>query len=218
MQPTVHPRPVRVIVEIDPGQVSQLVTTVLHQLTTPPRASQAEASQPAVADPPEEEGPSIDRTSDPPPPCVQVPVASNGHKPPLPRKFSAKTFYVGKLCDQGHSEAGAPFSVRYKSSHSCVTCEHERAATRRGQRNPSQRPPPQVTATTGSSLPDPAGREEEQERPALPAHLAETCFLSPIVCEVQTHRYRNTAYTLRFLDDEDCCQCVVHTRTLKAGD
>jgi hypothetical protein len=76
-----------------------------------------------------------------------------------------------------------------------------------------------VVPTNGSSPPDPGGgHAEEQERPELPGHLAESCFLSPIVCEVQTHRYRGSAFTLRFLDDEDCCQCVVHTRTLNAGD
>jgi hypothetical protein len=212
-----------VIVEIDPGQVSQLVTKALQALTTTPRASQQPAPRPEAeaAEQPEEEEPSIDRVSDPPPVLAldPAPIHTNGHKPRLPARFSPKTFYVGRLCDQGHTEAGAPFSVRYKSSHSCVSCEHERAATRRHQRRTPLKPAPQVVATYGSSPPHHAGGpEEEQERPELPAHLAESCFLSPVVCEIPTHRYRDSRYTLRFLDDEDCTQCVTQMRNLKAGD
>jgi hypothetical protein len=53
----------------------------------------------------------------------------------------------------------------------------------------------------------------------LPPHLAQSAFLSPIVCEIATHRYRDhPQYTLRFLDSEQCCQCVAQTAPSLGGD
>jgi hypothetical protein len=67
-----------VIVEIDPGQVSILVTQVLHTLTS--RASQPATPRPEAEEQPAEEASSIDRMNDPPPDLVQgqAPAPPNG--------------------------------------------------------------------------------------------------------------------------------------------
>ena len=66
-----HPRPIRVIVEIDPGQVTRLVTTILDRLCVraPATAGQAAspASAPADADADDDhDAPAVESTADPP--------------------------------------------------------------------------------------------------------------------------------------------------------
>jgi hypothetical protein len=57
------------------------------------------------------------------------------------------------------------------------------------------------------------------ERPELPGHLQDHgYFLSPIVCRVDaTHRFRDTAFTLRVVESEACVKCLMPTLSL-AGD
>jgi hypothetical protein len=86
--------------------------------------------------------------------------------------------------------------VRLKRNHTCLVCRNDASrqskARRRAQRNASR--------PTLAVVPRPA--------PVLPAYLAETSYLSSDKCDEWTHRYRQSAWTLRYKDTDQCVQCV----------
>jgi hypothetical protein len=48
----------------------------------------------------------------------------------------------------------------------------------------------------------------QKAAPVLPAYLQATCYLATDLCPEWTHRYHQTALTLRYRDDHGCVQCV----------
>jgi hypothetical protein len=207
MQTAPHPRPVRVIVEIDPGQVSSLLAQLVHQFTAHlPAGALPGRSQ---GQPPRPE-PDPDDDDDEPAPAQHLPPPV-AHAPPMPRlpAHVGRTRMLGKPCAQGHTYQGSAFCLRKRSNHGCVECEKAKDLARRQGK---ARPHPQLRVTAPTLVPT-----STPQRPELPPHLALTAFLSPILCANPVHRFRDTAYTLRFLDTEGCCQCVAQSSAL-AGD
>ena len=237
--------PVKLTMEIEASYLGQLVSQVVKQLVTPPEAklnivvdSTTNAPAPASEDADEDiPAPAISSTADPPRTLQTGPVS-----PVLPPDMATK-YGLGTLCKHHHDYQGTGFSLRYLSWHrNCVECSKLREATRprrvhgrrKGQRRHEKALAHALPVTTNGQHPKPVTAPptvppppmpvvvptiaSNGTRPELPPHLQETCFLSPITCEVATHRYRGSHYTLRWLDDEDCCMCTVQTRTLKAGD
>jgi hypothetical protein len=213
MQAAPHPRPVRVIVEIDPGQVSSLLAQLVHQFTAPtdsagalPGRSQGQAPRPP---------PDPDDEDDDEPAPAQHPVSGTGQalSPPVARGQPAPDpvalppgTMLGELCRRKHRYEGRRKSLRRQSNGKCLMClqQHERA------RKPARPVPP-----------TPVLRETQgPKRPELPPHLAMNAFLSPIVCGQPHHRYRGLeAWTLRYLDSEDCVMCTTTQSQLAlAGD
>ena len=196
MQPPAHQRPMRLIWEFDHDQVAQLVTKVFHALT--PRVSQPPASRPRATEQAEEQ------------PEEEPQSPSGSDPPPLPQTMRRK-YYLGSVCLRGHTYEDLPFTLRLKSTRTCCRCA---ALKKQAALTNSHKPPGPLPAAGRPTASEPT----HGTRPELPPHLAETCFLSPLLCEISSHRYRNSAFTLRFLDDEDCTQCVTQMRNLKAGD
>lgn len=138
------PRPVRVIVEIDPGQVSSLVTQLLDRLC-------ARAPQPTpegdgdTDDAHADDGTAIESTADPP--ATPLPTGETVHhetpvpyqqpatppaspeaetsRPVLPQAL-ARSLYLGPPCHKGHTYEGSAYSLRKKSNRGCVQCDQER--------------------------------------------------------------------------------------------
>lgn len=116
--------------------------------------------------------------------------------PPLLPAHLAQHYYLSKtLCRNMHHYLGLQYCLRKKTNRHCATYQGH-----------------QPSATNGrTAIP-------QQERPTLPKHLRETTFLSPITCAEPSHRYRETAYTLRFLDSELCCMCIAQRQPHLVGD
>jgi hypothetical protein len=220
-----QPQPIKLTAEIPGPQLAALVSHILRALTTPQEGTLSPGGdhKPATASNAEEEEkedavPASDRTADPP--------------GALPAHL-----YVGRLCPRHHRHEGTDGSLRAKRNNGCLACEKEykcgtavprhpvaRTPRRRGQRQhakahalPLQRNSHMPIVQSAPPLLASVLPASNGNRPALLAHLEETCFLSPILCNDPRHRYRNSAYTLRFKDSEDCCQCVAQQRPL-AGD
>jgi hypothetical protein len=119
---------------------------------------------------------------------------------------------LGSLCSHGHRYEGSPYSLRRRSNRGCAQCFKEQALARPDRRLRKRRKGQRQAATP----PSPVG-PQPQERPRLPTHLAGACFLSPITCLDAFHRYRETRYTLRFLDTELCTMCVGQKSTVHEG-
>ena len=183
-------KPLRFIVEASIPQLHELVQPLLAWLT--PRG-QPTTTPPDPddedADEPEE------RTADPP--AVNLPPAVAD----IPAGYT-----LGPLCQRGHRYQGTRQTLRRLSNGKCAQCERLLAQRRQVSR-------PHETA------PRPVLVEAAATRPELPPHLALNAFLSPIVCEIAAHRYRDTVYTLRYHRDERCVQCTTHHSTMTlAGD
>jgi hypothetical protein len=194
------PRPIRFIVEATTSQIQELVAPLLNWLT--PREHPHPESPPAPDDEEQDTDPPVERTSDPPlkvPPVARAsePTASSPAPPVVPElpAHLEPRYYLGGVCKRGHRFEGSDYSVRKRSNHGCAICNEQYTLKSR----PSGQAPIPVL------------------RPELPKHLGETCFLSPITCSNPNHRYRESAFTLRFLDTEDCVQCTTTTHQL-AGD
>lgn len=111
-------------------------------------------------------------------------------EPVLPLHLQRAYYLSATPCKHNHTFMGSGLCLRRKSNHGCAQCNQ---AYRHGARAARHSPPQ-------------AGR---LPRPELPGHLRESCFLSPIVCEIASHRWRNAlGWTLRFLDTEGCVQCA----------
>ena len=204
MQPAVHQKPIRLILEVQASDLQGLVLQILERFTTPsPVAPPRPTPDPddADADEPEE------RTADPPAGNSPLQVADIPPMPVLPPHV-AKTRVLGKPCAQGHSYEGSAYCLRKRSNRGCVQCERDRDLAHKQVRQTQRR-------AVVTALPPTTGA-----RPELPPHLALTAFLSPITCTDPTHRYRGRPeWTLRFLDTEDCAMCVTQQSQLAlAGD
>lgn len=147
-------------------------------------------------------------SSPPLPPVDQTPESAPPAVKPVARTDKA-TFLSPTRCPHGHHEPDSDLVLRYRGSNSCVHCSMQDPFKRR--QHSSKGP-----VSTNGQTPAPTTSTEES-RPALPPHLAATCFLSPIVCSPAAHRYRETPYSLRYLADETCVQCTTSSVAL-AGD
>jgi hypothetical protein len=196
MQTAPHPRPLRVIVEIDPGQVVRLLAQLVDRFT--PRVPSA----PPPPDPDDEDDDEPAPAHNLPPPVAHAPP-----RPALPAHV-AKTRLLGKPCGRNDTYKDSAYCLRKRSNNGCVACERERdLARKQAKAAPPVRPPLVAVASAVG------------ERPALPPHLALTCFVSPIPCQDPTHRYRDTDFTLRDVRDERCTQCVMQaSQQALAGD
>lgn len=226
MQTATHPRPVRVIVEIDPSQLPSLLAQLVDRFTTHPpvvpgSSSLVPGSRPATRDHrPATSGPPPDpddEDADAPVPARRgpLPPRSVAHSPPMPvlPPHGGRTRYLGKPCVHGHSYAGSPYGLRKKSNGGCVVCSQIRERARKQEQARRGHVPAPPSPGTGQA----ARPTQGARRPELPPHLAGSCFLSPILCREGAHRYLSQAYTLRFIDSEQCCMCVAQTRPM-AGD
>lgn len=93
-------------------------------------------------------------------------------------------YYLGKVCGRGHRYQDSPYSLRKKSNRGCRTCDNAYVSAQ-------------------------MARAGHTPRPELPAHLALTAFLSPIICNDPMHRYRGMPeWTLRYQADETCVRCT----------
>ena len=117
--------------------------------------------------------------------------------PVLSPELHARYFLSPYPCPRNHHYQDTGLCLRRRGNHGCQTC-YASYPRRRGGVAPRQ--------GTGKALP--------LTRPTLPLHLRETCFLSPIRCDIAAHVWRNTAYCLRFVETETCCQCVAARTTL----
>jgi hypothetical protein len=141
-------------------------------------------------------------------------------RPELPRAI-ARSLYLGPPCHKGHTYNGTTYGLRKKSNRGCVQCEQERqrrataqarrahkAHRTRARRLDARQARQHQRAAITATLTTPDAAATNGHRPELPASLAQSCFLSPIGCDNPRHRYRDTAYTLRYLETEMCVQCV----------
>ena len=202
MQAAVHPhKPLRIIVEVDYGQVGTLVAQLVETVTTS-LATRPHPTTSPPAPPPAEE------TDEPRPPPARVappPPARRGNLPPAVADIPAG-YTLGPLCQRGHRYQGTRQTLRRLSNGKCAQCERLLAQRRHVSRPHEPAPRPVLVEATAT-------------RPELPPHLALNAFLSPIVCEIAAHRYRDTVYTLRYHRDERCVQCTTHHSAMTlAGD
>jgi hypothetical protein len=157
MQPP-SPRPVRVIIEIDPGQaaalVTQLLDRVLARVPPAPGPTPTEPVPPAQDDVPAQP---LERTTGPPldhgpalapgstrgqvrtPTTPLVPRAQwavprvdtrQAPRPVLPPSLT-RVFTLAAPCSRGHTYLDTPYGLRRRSNRSCVQCERERKRTTR---------------------------------------------------------------------------------------
>jgi hypothetical protein len=225
-----QPQPMEITVRIHPPPLVQLVSHVLKALATPQEGQPNPGGDhsPALVHNGEEEDEEEEAES--------VPASDHTADPPeaLPPHL-----YVGRLCPREHRHEGMDGSLRAKRNNGCLACEKEykygtaaprqpkpRTPRRRGQRQHAKAQAQALPVRSNghgpvvqSILPPPAPvvALSNGHRPPLPAHLEETCFLSPITCNDVRHRYRDSAYTLRFKDSEDCCMCVAQFRPSFVG-
>jgi hypothetical protein len=102
------------------------------------------------------------------------------------------------VCSQGHTYQGTSWCLRRKSNRGCVVCNQLWHAARRG-------------ATKANGHPEPAV-------PPLPAYLAATAYVSRERCDAwPPHRYRQSAFTLRYRDGDACVQCVTQRALTSLG-
>jgi hypothetical protein len=187
----VPPRPLKISVEIDYAQagplLAQVLTTVSQALA--PRAHPTTPLDPARGDQADDPAPPRPPGPDPP-----LPVASR-QQSTVPTALPEGTM-LGAVCKRAHTYQGRRQSLRRVSNGKCIECLRQQERPRK--------PPRSVTTTP--VLVAPLG-----DRPPLPSHWAERGFLSPIPCldaqQAPRHRYRDTAYTLRYTDSERCVQC-----------
>lgn len=203
MQPAVHPKPIRLILEVQASELQGLVLQILERFT--PRASVAPPRPEPDPDDDEDDEPApLDLRPELAPGLTRGQAARNlpppvAHSPPMPLlpPHVAKTRYLGKPCMQGHRYHDSSYNLRKKSNNGCVQCARARDLARKQARQQARR-------AVVTALPPPTGT-----RPELPPHLALTTFLSPITCTEVTHRWRGLAsWTLRYLVDEACVMCV----------
>jgi hypothetical protein len=94
------------------------------------------------------------------------------------------------VCPQGHTYQGTGWCLRRKSNRGCVVCNQLWHAARRG-------------ATKAN------GHAPAPGVPPLPAYVAATAYLSRDLCEAwPPHRYRQSAFTLRYRGSDACVQCT----------
>jgi hypothetical protein len=198
-------RPVKFIIEIAPDQLPALITQVVRQLTTRPPTGTPRRPESDDDDAPVDE---LEPAHNLPPPIQNVPRPVAGSPPALPAPLAPHR-YLGALCKHQHDYEHSGYSLRKRSNHGCVQCEKHRVLARKQ----AQARPAVVTPLHPEAL-DPTGR------PPLPAHLALTAFLSPIVCEQAEHCYRGMpAWTLRYTADESCVMCTTYqSQRALAGD
>jgi hypothetical protein len=92
-------------------------------------------------------------------------------------------FYAGTVCARQHDD-GTGHSLRRRSNNGCLQCEQVTQHGRKTRAQPVRLVPP------------------------LPGYLTESAYLSDERCPEWLHRYRGTAWTLRYRDDDTCVQCV----------
>ena len=197
MQPAVHPKPIRLILEVQASELQGLVLQILDRFTV----------RPTVVPPRPEPDPDDDQDDDEPAPARNLPPPV-AHSPPMPTlpAHVSQTRVLGKPCHKNHRYQNSAYCLRKRSNNGCVECERERDLARKQARQ-------QHRLTVVPALPTPS------TRPELPPHLALNAFLSPIVCEIEAHRYRGMPWTLRYRADETCVMCTTQQSQLAlAGD
>jgi hypothetical protein len=190
MQAAVHPKPIRLILEVQASELQGLVGQLLDRLM----------AHPTVAPPRPPPDPDDEEDDDEPAPAYNLPPPV-AHSPPLPvlPAHVAATRVLGKPCAHGHTYEDTGLCLRKRSNRGCVACERQRdLAAKQAKAAP---PPARPTLVTAASA--------VRERPELPSHWEGRAFLSPIVCTVDpTHRYRGLEqWTLRYTDSELCVPC-----------
>ena len=194
-------------VRLSPGTladtIKQLVKTITHVPITvidEPTSTADDPDPPGIrstADPPTEATTARAAQSVAPDPGVSL-------VPELPDHLQQR-YYLGKLCKRAHRYEDLDYSVRKRSNHGCAICNESYVLNPKARRNGHT-----VTLDRGPV-------QAEVLRPELPKHLQSTCFLSPIACENDAHRFRGSLFTMRFLDSEGCVLCTTTTHAL-AGD
>jgi hypothetical protein len=107
----------------------------------------------------------------------------------LPAELQARYYLSATVCQKGHTYQGTAWCLRRKNHRGCVVCHQLWHAARRTPRTNGHAPAPGV--------------------PPLPAYLAATAYLSRERCDAwPPHRYRQSAFTLRYRDGDACVQCV----------
>lgn len=173
-------KPLRFIVEASIPQLHELVQPLLAWLTPrgQPSASRETNDQNDEEDADEPE----ERTADPP--AVNLPPAVAD----IPAGYT-----LGPLCPRNHRRQGTRQTLRRSSNNKCRECVRV-SDQRRKAAKPSVATPVLVS-------------QAGDRRPELPSHWEGRGFLSPVLCTEPTHRYRDSAYTLRYVDSELCVQC-----------
>jgi len=193
MQPAVHPKPIRLILEVQASELQGLVLQILERFT----------ARAPVAPPRPEPDPDDEDDADPAPARSLPPPAP--HVPPAGAAIPAG-YQLGALCHRSHRWQGQRKSLRRLSNNKCRECLRTSDSRRKAAR-PVQAPRPVLV-------------EASTPRPALPPHLAMNAFLSPITCAETSHRYRDMPqWTLRYRADESCVMCVTQqSQRALAGD
>lgn len=94
--------------------------------------------------------------------------------------FDARTYYLGKLCPQGHRWHGAAVSLRVRGRRHCVVCEKERPSRRNQQRRDSARRRAQQQAPAPQTPATPVGRPKGRTVSATLAIRLEDDLLTAI--------------------------------------
>lgn len=194
----VHPRPVRVIVELDPGMLTPLLQTLVQAVTTS-LTPRPHPTTPAPTEDPDDPAPRRVPEHDPPV-VVATRHQSMTNAPTLPHGT-----ILGELCRRGHRYAGHRKSLRRRSNGKCIAC-----VTRQDRHRKPARPP--------ASPPRPVLVPSAEGRPDLPSHWDGRGFLSAIVCANPDHRFRGSPWTLRYTHNELCVQCCTTEPPAMVGD
>jgi hypothetical protein len=193
-----HPRPLKISVEVDYAQVgpllAQVLTTVSQALAL--RAHPTAPPDPARTD--QADDPAPPRPPGPDPPLQVISSHQETARAALPPGTT-----LGELCRHGHRYEGRRKSLRRTSNGKCIECLRQQER----QRKPARPVVPVLVPPPG-------------DHPPLPSHWEGRAFLSPILCNDPRHRYRDSAYTLRYNDDNELCVqcCTGQTSLALAGD
>jgi hypothetical protein len=203
MQAPTPSKPLRIILETSIPQLHELVAPLLSWLT--PRDHPTRDSPPTPAEEEEQDAdPLPERTADPPHVATSVQAAQSVAPDRDGLAVLPAGTVLGPLCKRQHHHDGLPLTLRSQRTGKCVTC---------CRMTPDEKQHFQLPVPVRKLAPLTQGAD----RPALPRHIDATCFLSPIPCSDPSHRYRGSAFTLRFKDSEQCVQCTTQTHQL-AGD